>query len=66
MLNVSADYLKPIAAEERRIEEEEKKIREEKERIAKQLAEGELINTVYVLLMHALGIVLHVLDILVD
>lgn len=35
-----ADYLKPIAAEERRIEEEEKKVREEQERIAKQLAEG--------------------------
>lgn len=37
---VCADYLKPIAAEERRIEEEEKKVREEQERIAKQLAEG--------------------------
>ncbi|KAK3514727.1 hypothetical protein QTP70_029194, partial [Hemibagrus guttatus] len=34
------DYLKPIAAEERRIEEEEKKVREEQERIAKQLAEA--------------------------
>lgn len=34
------DNLKPIAAEERRIEEEEKKIREEQERIAKQLAEA--------------------------
>ncbi|XP_030594187.1 ATP synthase membrane subunit eb [Archocentrus centrarchus] len=34
------DRLKPIAAEERRIEEEEKKIREEQERIAKQLAEA--------------------------
>merc|ERR1712142_974183 len=34
------DELKPIAAEERRVEEEEKKIREEKERIAKQLAEA--------------------------
>uniref|UniRef100_A0A8C6UID6 ATP synthase F(0) complex subunit e, mitochondrial n=1 Tax=Neogobius melanostomus TaxID=47308 RepID=A0A8C6UID6_9GOBI len=34
------DYLKPIAAEEKRIEEEEKKIREEQERIAKQLAEA--------------------------
>lgn len=36
----SPDYLKPIAAEERRIEEEEKKLREEQERIYKQLAEG--------------------------
>lgn len=35
-----SDNLKPIAAEERRIEEEEKKVREEQERIAKQLAEG--------------------------
>lgn len=34
------DHLKPIAAEERRIEEEEKKVREEQERIAKQLAEA--------------------------
>ncbi|CAN9504938.1 unnamed protein product [Ophioblennius macclurei] len=33
-------YLKPIAAEERRIEEEEKKAREEQERINKQLAEA--------------------------
>uniref|UniRef100_A0A671R395 ATP synthase F(0) complex subunit e, mitochondrial n=1 Tax=Sinocyclocheilus anshuiensis TaxID=1608454 RepID=A0A671R395_9TELE len=33
------DYLKPIAAEERRIEEEEKKLREEQERIYKQLSE---------------------------
>lgn len=32
-------YLKPIAAEERRIEEEERKVREEQERLAK-LAEG--------------------------
>lgn len=37
---IFSDYLKPIAAEERRIEEEEKKVREEQERIAKQLAEG--------------------------
>lgn len=37
------DHLKPIAAEERRIEEEEKKVREEQERIAKQLAEGSLM-----------------------
>jgi len=36
----SPDYLKPIAAEERRIEEEEKKLREERERIYKQLSEG--------------------------
>ncbi|KAM6930923.1 ATP synthase membrane subunit eb [Xenentodon cancila] len=34
------EHLKPIAAEERRIEEEEKKVREEQERIAKQLAEA--------------------------
>uniref|UniRef100_A0A8C2XQ61 ATP synthase F(0) complex subunit e, mitochondrial n=1 Tax=Cyclopterus lumpus TaxID=8103 RepID=A0A8C2XQ61_CYCLU len=34
------DNLKPIAAEEKRIEEEEKKVREEQERIAKQLAEA--------------------------
>lgn len=38
-----SDNLKPIAAEERRIEEEEKKVREEQERIAKQLAEGNLM-----------------------
>uniref|UniRef100_A0A8C9ZNS0 ATP synthase F(0) complex subunit e, mitochondrial n=1 Tax=Sander lucioperca TaxID=283035 RepID=A0A8C9ZNS0_SANLU len=36
--------LKPIAAEERRIEEEEKKVREEQERIAKALAEGSLYS----------------------
>lgn len=40
---ICSDHLKPIAAEERRIEEEEKKVREEQERIAKQLAEGSLI-----------------------
>ncbi|CAL8250416.1 unnamed protein product [Boreogadus saida] len=34
------DELKPIAAEERRVEEEEKKVREEKERIAKAIAEA--------------------------
>ncbi|KAM7393003.1 hypothetical protein PAMA_007901 [Pampus argenteus] len=34
------EYLKPIAEEERKIEEAEKKFREEQERIAKQLAEG--------------------------
>ena len=34
------EYLKPIAAEERKIEEAEKAAREEQERIAKQLAEG--------------------------
>ncbi|XP_077201583.1 ATP synthase F(0) complex subunit e, mitochondrial [Paroedura picta] len=34
------DYLKPIAAEERRIEEEEKKKQEELARIAKALAEA--------------------------
>ncbi|XP_077418645.1 ATP synthase membrane subunit eb [Vanacampus margaritifer] len=32
------DHLKPIAAEEKRIEEEEKKARLEQERIAKELA----------------------------
>lgn len=39
VFNVS-DYLKPIAEEERRVEEAEKKIREEQERIYKQLSEG--------------------------
>ncbi|KAL6114633.1 atp5me [Pungitius sinensis] len=34
------DNLKPIAAEERRIEEAEKKVREEQERIAKELREA--------------------------
>ena len=38
-----SDELKPIAAEERRVEEEEKKVREEKERIAKAIAEGSLL-----------------------
>lgn len=42
-----SDNLKPIAAEERRIEEEEKKAREEQERIAKQLAEGSLFSLVH-------------------
>lgn len=37
---LAADYLKPIAEEERRVEAEEKKKREELERIAKELAEG--------------------------
>lgn len=37
---IFSDYLKPIAAEERRIEEEEKKIRDEQKRIAKALEEG--------------------------
>lgn len=44
-----SDNLKPIAAEERRVEEEEKKIREEQERIAKQIAEGVLISPIYLL-----------------
>nr|XP_009685898.1 PREDICTED: ATP synthase subunit e, mitochondrial [Struthio camelus australis] len=35
-----ADYLKPIAEEERRVEAEEKKKREELERIARELAEA--------------------------
>lgn len=39
-----ADHLKPIAAEERRVEEEEKKVREEQERVARQLAEGSFTN----------------------
>ncbi|XP_051907726.1 ATP synthase membrane subunit ea [Hippocampus zosterae] len=34
------EYLKPIAEEERKVEEAEKKAREEQERIAKQLAEA--------------------------
>ena len=34
------EYLAPIAAEERKIEEAEKATREEQERIAKALAEG--------------------------
>lgn len=42
-----ADYLKPIAEEERRIEAEEKKKREELERIAKELAEGSASVFVY-------------------
>ncbi|KAM9735866.1 ATP synthase membrane subunit ea [Menidia menidia] len=33
------DYLKPIAEEERRVEEAEKKVREEQERIYKKLSE---------------------------
>lgn len=52
----SIDHLKPIAAEERRVEEEEKKIREENERIAKELAEGRrlnLFNILYTLYMEA-------------
>uniref|UniRef100_A0A3P9KWL0 ATP synthase F(0) complex subunit e, mitochondrial n=2 Tax=Oryzias latipes TaxID=8090 RepID=A0A3P9KWL0_ORYLA len=34
------NYLKPIAEEERKVEEAEKKAREEQERINKQLAEA--------------------------
>uniref|UniRef100_A0A3Q1EFL0 ATP synthase F(0) complex subunit e, mitochondrial n=2 Tax=Pomacentridae TaxID=30863 RepID=A0A3Q1EFL0_9TELE len=34
------EYLKPIAEEERRVEEAEKKAREEQERIYKQLSEA--------------------------
>ncbi|MEQ2284091.1 hypothetical protein AMECASPLE_018008 [Ameca splendens] len=34
------DHLKPIAEEERRVEEAEKKLREEQERIYKQLSEA--------------------------
>lgn len=37
-----AEYLKPIAEEERRVEEAEKKAREEQERIYKQLSEGNI------------------------
>lgn len=47
-MKLFSDHLKPIAAEERRIEEEEKKAREEQERIAKQLAEGSLIGLVQI------------------
>lgn len=42
---ICLDHLKPIAAEERRVEEEQKKAREEQERIAKQLAEGSCSGT---------------------
>lgn len=35
-----SEYLKPIAEEERKVEETEKKAREEQERIYKQLSEG--------------------------
>uniref|UniRef100_A0AAQ4QRS5 ATP synthase F(0) complex subunit e, mitochondrial n=1 Tax=Gasterosteus aculeatus aculeatus TaxID=481459 RepID=A0AAQ4QRS5_GASAC len=38
------DNLKPIAAEERRVEEAEKKVRDEQERIAKELREGNLTD----------------------
>uniref|UniRef100_A0AAY4BNL1 ATP synthase F(0) complex subunit e, mitochondrial n=1 Tax=Denticeps clupeoides TaxID=299321 RepID=A0AAY4BNL1_9TELE len=34
------DYLKPVAEEERRVEEAEKKLREEQERVYRQLAEA--------------------------
>lgn len=37
-----AEHLKPIAEEERRVEEAEKKAREEQERIYKQLSEGNI------------------------
>lgn len=37
-----SEYLKPIAEEERRVEEAEKKIREEQERVYKQLSEGNM------------------------
>lgn len=47
-MKLFSDHLKPVAAEERRIEEEEKKAREEQERIAKQLAEGSLIGLVQI------------------
>lgn len=43
------EYLKPIAEEERKIEEAEKKAREEQERIAKQLAEGKMEMQIFVL-----------------
>lgn len=35
-----SDYLKPIAEEEKKVEEAEKVVREEQERIYKQLSEG--------------------------
>uniref|UniRef100_A0A3P9NW38 ATP synthase F(0) complex subunit e, mitochondrial n=1 Tax=Poecilia reticulata TaxID=8081 RepID=A0A3P9NW38_POERE len=38
------DYLRPIAEEEKRVEEVEKKLREEQERIYKQLSEGDKIT----------------------
>ncbi|CAL8249365.1 unnamed protein product [Merluccius merluccius] len=47
-ISLCCDELKPIAAEERRVEEEEKKVREERERIAKELAEGLMITVLLV------------------
>lgn len=41
---IFSEYLKPIAAEERRVEEEEKKVRDEQARIAKELAEGMVLT----------------------
>lgn len=43
------EYLKPIAEEERRVEEAEKKIREEQERIYKQLSDGTTCQAEHIL-----------------
>lgn len=56
---VSSEYLKPIAEEEKRIEEAEKKAREEQERIYKQLSEGNHI-TLY-LFLNLLGTLTQIL-----
>lgn len=48
------EYLKPIAEEERKVEEAEKKAREEQERIAKQLAEGKTAMQTSLPLSHKL------------
>uniref|UniRef100_A0A3B3XM25 ATP synthase F(0) complex subunit e, mitochondrial n=1 Tax=Poecilia mexicana TaxID=48701 RepID=A0A3B3XM25_9TELE len=53
------DYLKPIAAEERRIEEEEKKVRQEQERIAKELAEGNIFTLIHIQIKSIIQILLH-------
>ena len=45
--NCLAEYLKPIAEEERKVEEAEKKAREEQERIYKQLSEGNNIPCIF-------------------
>lgn len=50
------EYLKPIAEEERKIEEAEKKAREEQERIAKELAEGKTAMQTNFSLSHNLSV----------
>lgn len=50
------EYLKPIAEEERKVEEAEKKAREEQERIAKQLAEGKTEMQIAFALSHTLSV----------